>query len=358
MEILNDIYSTLKSMVPSIKALIVILAVLIVVRIILNRKYRGSLDLKFRRQIVTLLILFVGMLAIILVLPLSDSERGQLLSLIGILLSAAIALSSTTILGNLIAGFMLRAIRHFRAGDFIRVGDYFGRVSDRGLFHIEVQTEDRDLTTFPNMYLVTNPVTVSRSSGTVISATVSLGYEVPRKKAQGLLARAAEDAALVEPFVHVIELGDFSVTYRVAGLLKEVKQLISARSKLRELMLDRLHEAGIEIVSPTFMNQRPLKDGQVFIPQREHHDTADPEKSYSELPEEVVFDKAEEAESTEKLKERYKNLGEELETLKESLGKAGAEEKDSLKKRIESIKNRRDRLADIVERRREDKNKD
>lgn len=358
MEILNEIYSSLKSMVPSIEALIVILVVLTVVRIILNRKYRGSLELKFRRQIVTLLILFIGMLAIIMVLPLSSSARGQLLSLIGILLSAAIALSSTTILGNLIAGFMLRAIRHFRAGDFIRVGEYFGRVSDRGLFHIEVQTEDRDLTTFPNMYLVTNPVTVSRSSGTIISATVSLGYEVPRKKVQELLARAAEDAKLIEPFVQVIELGDFSVTYRAAGLLKEVKQLITARSKLRELMLDRLHEAGIEIVSPTFMNQRQLKADQVFIPQREHNGSGEPEKPYSELPEDVVFDKAEEAESTEKLKERYQNLGEELETLKESLGNADAEEKESLKKRITNIEKRRDRLADIIERRREEKNKD
>ena len=354
MEILTDIYSTLKPVVPSVEALIATLVVLIIVRIILNRKYKGALELKFRRQIITLLILFVGMLAIILVLPMSDSKRGQLLSLIGILLSAAIALSSTTILGNLIAGFMLRAIRHFKAGDFIRVGDYFGRVSDRGLFHIEVQTEDRDLTTFPNMYLVTNPVTVSRSTGTIISSTVSLGYDVPRKNVQNILLSAAEDAKLEEPFVHVMELGDFSVTYRIAGLLKEVKQLISARSKLRELMLDKLHESGIEIVSPTFMNQRQLKPERVFIPESVDQ-KSEPEPAYTDLPEDVVFDKAEEAESTEKLKERHDKLGEELSALKETLGDADGDEKENIKSRISNIEDRRERLADIIERRRQEK---
>jgi len=37
------------------------------------------------------------------------------------------------------------------------VGDYFGRVTERGLFHVEIQTEDRDLATLPNMFLVSQP---------------------------------------------------------------------------------------------------------------------------------------------------------------------------------------------------------
>ena len=62
-----------------------------------------------------------------------------------------------------------------------------------------------------------------------------------------LLIDAAKKAELGDPFVHVTDLGDFSITYRVAGLLAEVKRLISARSKLRTCVLDALHEAGIEV---------------------------------------------------------------------------------------------------------------
>ena len=44
----------------------------------------------------------------------------------------------------------------------------FGRVTERGLFHTEIQTEDRDLVTLPNLYLVTNPVKVVRTFLTVL----------------------------------------------------------------------------------------------------------------------------------------------------------------------------------------------
>ena len=70
-------------------------------------------------------------------------------------------------------------MRNFRPGDFVRVGERLGRVTERGLFHTEIQTEDRDLTTLPNLYLVTNPVTVVRASGTIVSTTVD-GTAKPR----------------------------------------------------------------------------------------------------------------------------------------------------------------------------------
>jgi small-conductance mechanosensitive channel len=233
MQILENVYNWALPSLPNVAGLVVALIVLYVVRLILNRRFKGKLEFRFRRQIATMILTLIALFVIILLLPISETSRGQLLSLLGILLSAAIALSSTTLLGNLMAGMMLRAIRNFRAGDFIEVGEHFGRVSDRGLFHVEIQTEDRDLTTLPNLYLVTHPVSVSRSSGTIITATVSLGYDVPHRRIEELLLEAAAMAELQEPFVQVVDLGDFSVTYRVAGLLTEVKQIISARSKLR-----------------------------------------------------------------------------------------------------------------------------
>ena len=96
------------------------------------------------------------------------------------------------------AGFMLRGVNNFKLGDFLRVGEQFGRVTERGFFHTEIQTENRDLTTLPNIYLVSQPVTVVRSSGTVISAEVSLGYDVPVESTKRLLAQAAVDVELAD----------------------------------------------------------------------------------------------------------------------------------------------------------------
>jgi small-conductance mechanosensitive channel len=351
MEILQSFFDGLKSILPAGIALVVSVIVVYAIRLFMEKRYQNAPGHPFRRQVITIFLSFAALLVIILALPISDNTRGQLLSLIGILLSAAIALSATTFIGNAMAGMMLRAVRSFRSGDFIRVGDHFGRISERGLFHIEIQTEDRDLTTMPNLYLVTNPVRVIRSSGTIISTEVSLGYDLNRTDIENLLLKAAKKIELEEPFVHVTRLGDFSVTYRIAGLLREVKQYISARSRLHKTILDCLHEGGVEIVSPTFMNTRALSESKKFIPRVDL--TAGTGKVADEAkPEDIVFDKADQAESVEILRERYEALGKEIESVKERYKQA--EEKtsrDEMNLHIEWLEGRRQRLADIIKKR-------
>ena len=358
MEILQTFFEYLKPVVPTGIALVIVIVVLYSVRYVLDKRYAGSLNLKFRRQVATIVLAFAGLLAIIMVLPIDNVRRGQLLSLLGILLSAAIALSSTTLLGNAMAGFMLRAIRNFKPGDFIKVGEHFGRVSDRGLFHVEIQKEDRDLVTIPNIYLVTNPVKVSRSSGTIVSAEVSLGYDVARSEAEKLLLSAGDAAELEEPFTQVLELGDFSVTYRISGLLKETREIISARSRLREAMLDTLHQGGVEIVSPTYMNTRALSERQRMIPRVKAARADEEDMGDTSVPEELVFDKADQAESLEKMKERYEEFGKEIEETKKRLDDAVYDsERDALKGEIARLEVSRKRLAEYIKKREEKKEK-
>ena len=302
----------------------------------LERRLESLPGKRLRNQLVMVALTFVGLLVIIMVLPIGDTSRGQLLSLLGILLSAAIALSATTFVGNAMAGLMLRGTRSFRGGDFLQIGEHFGRVSERGLFHLELQTEDRDLLTLPNLYLVTQPYRVVRASGTIVAATVSLGYDVPRARVAKLLAAAAGEAGLDEPFVQVRELGDFAVTYRVAGLLTEVKNLISARSLLREKALDGLHRGGVEIVSPNFMNTRSVPDGKTFIPPVE---AAPGGEAAAAAVESVAFDKADEAEKLDQDREAHRRLGEELQEIEEKLKAAGG---DAERRELEG---ERDRLA-------------
>lgn len=253
--------------------------------------------------------------ATVLSLPIGDSARGQLLGLLGLLVTAAVALSSTTFLGNAMAGIMLRAVRNFALGDYIRVGEFAGRVSERGILHTEIQTEDSDLTTLPNLYLVTHAVTVLRSSGTVVSATVSLGYDVDHHDVERHLIEAAKRAGLSDAFVRVDDLGDYAITYRAAGILTEVNHLLSARSDIRKAMLDSLHEAGIEIVSPTFMNQRILGEDVAFVPSEQ---TRRVRSLSSSSPDDRIFDKAELAEVLAKLRKQTEVQEAELETLKKS----------------------------------------
>lgn len=330
---MSDYIDIAKGFIPLLVTLSVVVLILSSTNFILRRRWQNNRDAQFRFQLIMLALTFAGILAAIVALPINDAVRGQLLSLIGILLSAAIALSSTTFIGNIMAGIMLKIVRKVRPGDFITVADLTGRITEMDLLHTEIQTEFRDLVTVPNIYMVTHPLQVVRASGSIITAEVSLGFDVSHNRAGEVLRAAAEKSGLKDCFVHVRELGDFSVTYRVAGLLEDIQSLISARSKLRMAMLDGLHEAGIEIVSPNFMNTRALTEGQKIIP-RGSRARKDAEQVQAE---DIAFDKAEDAASAEKLRLAIEKIDEELARMAETPDPASERKTERLLKKKEQL---------------------
>jgi small conductance mechanosensitive channel len=296
----------------------------------------------FPRQLIMLGLTLLGILASVFFLPISDSLRNQLMGLIGIVISGIFAFSSTTVISNLMAGVLLRITKPFRIGDFIRIGDHFGRVSERGLFDTEIQTETRELIALPNTYCISNPVATIRSSGTIISASLSLGYDLDHRRIESLLMEAAQSCGLSEPFVHILELGNFSVTYRVSAFLEEPKRLISARSNLYACILDTLHSHDIEIMSPSFMNQRKISDNAKIIPTT--IDVTTPKEPEASA-ENIAFDKAEQAEKLENDKLQVKQ---EIEKLEETLKQVTNEEEKKVKN--EALEEMKGRLKSLEER--------
>ncbi len=351
MENLAQIVELLRHWIPFLITLLIAIVILTLLHRLLIKRQPPTSGSMVTRQLLITAIAGVFVVLLILELPMDNEPRGQLMSLLGILVTAAIALSSTTFLGNAMAGVMLRSIRNFKAGDFIVVDAHRGRVSELGLLRTEIQTERRNLTTFPNLFLVTNPVTVVRGSGTFISATVSLGYDVPREKVEEQLVEAAINAGLTDPFVFVLELGDFSISYQVAGFLEEVKYLISAESELRECMLDSLHHAGIEIVSPTFMNQRQQPLDKVFIPRGSRPTKTKPPATDESRPEERMFDKAEIAESEAKAEEQLKAVIAEIDALDKR--EDGRADDAILEARFSELQARRAEIEAEIERHKE-----
>lgn len=326
---MNELISLASRILPYLPTVVVVALTVVgwrLARVLLDDQSGPTTGRAFRVQIVQLVMLLLATVIVLVVLPVDPQLRGQLLGLFGIVLSAAIALASTTFVGNVMAGMMLEALRNFRTGDFVQVQDQFGRVTGRNLLSTEIQTEDRDLVTLPNLYLVSNPVRVVRSSGTLVSAEVSLGYDVAAERVERLLLAAAEHAGLADPFVLAMNLGDFAVTYRVGGLLGEVEHLLTARSRLRRSMLQGLHADGVEIVSPSFMNQRALDPSAPVIARPE---PAAPPAAPDDEPllEDVAFDKAEDAEDLEQLAAAHGRVREAIAALAEADGSLTADER-------------------------------
>jgi small-conductance mechanosensitive channel len=286
----------------------------------------------FRRQMVLTFLALFFIVAVIVTAPLKENMQGNLISLFGIAVTAVIALSSTTLASNAMAGLMLRAVRNFKRGDYIRCGDFLGRVTERGLFHTEIQNERSDLITLPNLHLATNPVTVIRPSGTFVSARLSLGYDLQHNEIEKLLIEAAGRAGLVEAFVRIRALGDFSVTYEVSGQLDDTKKFLGSKSALHRAVLDTLHRAGIEIVSPTFMNQRQIKDSRAFVPEIQAEAPADPKRDRG--PDSLVFDKADQVEKVEDLRARLTALDKEIADLTAQVKATEGDEAEKIQETI------------------------
>ncbi|WP_293267747.1 mechanosensitive ion channel domain-containing protein [Neptunomonas sp.] len=331
---------------PSLAISVVVIALLLTANwALLGRHPELGNEKKLPRQLTLLALTLIGFVVITFALPVSDTARNQVITLVGVLLSGIVAFSSTTFVANFMAGIMLRMNRPFKTGDFIRVEDYFGRVSERGLFDTEIQSEHRALITLPNLYLVSRPVEVISKSGAIISSTLTLGYDIHYSRIESLLILAAKATDLKDPFVQVIELGNDAVTYRVSGLLVDVKSMLTTRSQLHRAMLDALHDGAVEIISPTFVNQRRLDDHLKIVPGAGIRESV----KASTTPEEIVFDKAEKAEQQEAAQDRLKK---ELQVLGDQLNASSGDEKAKIELHIEQI---RQQLENVSEQRKKAK---
>lgn len=257
---------------------------------------------------------------------------------LGVIISGTIALSASSFLGNAFAGLMLRTIRKFRTNDFIRINNFYGAVTERNLFHVEIQTEKRGLVTLPNLYVITNPIEVFPRENRIISAEVELRYDISRNLAAAYLKEAARLAELERPYVYILSLNGQSISYQINGFLPEDKSKLALtyRSSLHAMILDVFQQHRIQVVTPDIATQ--IDPGEkVFIPPQVKLPKQLSNSTY--IPEEMIFEKAIKAENREDLKERLEQLNHLVKLAEQNLSRAkDAERKRNAQQRLEKLK--------------------
>jgi hypothetical protein len=108
-------------------------------------------------------------------------------------------------------------------------------------------------------------------------------------------------------------------------------------------MLDALHGAGVEALSPTFMNQRAVAGERRIIP------AAAPTPS-GEVPEQVIFDKAVAAQTREELAREDERLRERLDGLEHEIGASEGPRRQALERELGAVHSRRNQIADALAR--------
>ena len=348
---MEQLINILKSLFEPVFIIIVLIIMLLANSWIFKKLKSTKIYGNILKNSIATLIIFIGILIFILSFPIDKTLKGQILSFLAIVVSAGIALSSTTVLGNLIAGIMNNSMNRFRNGDLIKIGDFQGRVTKKSIFHTEIQLEDSNFITIPNLYIATNPVKLTRKTDTVISTSVSLGYDISRITIEESLKEAAILTGLTDPYVYITNLGDFSVSYKIHGFLDDSSKYFSTNSLLNANVMDVLHKRKIEIVSPTFMNQINASD-KVFIPKEiVKTKTSRNEKK----PEDLIFDEAIKSDKNENNKDKLKKLTEQQKLLRKKQKDLTKEEEiDKNESSIKNIDKLKLKVEESIEKQNED----
>ncbi|WP_108822599.1 mechanosensitive ion channel family protein [Dysgonomonas sp. Marseille-P4361] len=211
-------------------------------------------------------LLYVFMIAMIYpYLPGADSGAFQGIS---IFVGLIVSLGSSSAIANIIAGLVITYMRPFRIGDRIKLGDTEGHVVEKTPFVTRIKTPKNEIITIPNSSIMSsNTVNYSESAkayGLIIHTPVTYGYDVPWEKAHEVLIAAAKDTHGVmkhpAPFVLETKLDDFYVIYQINAYIKNADKLAQLYSDLHQQIQIKSNEAGLELVSPQYIEQRKARE--------------------------------------------------------------------------------------------------
>ncbi|MDH0734102.1 mechanosensitive ion channel family protein [Pseudomonas sichuanensis] len=199
-------------------------------------------------------------------LPGADTEAFKGLS---VLIGLMISLGATSVVGQAAAGLILTYTRTLRPGEYVRIGEHEGTVTELGMFTTTIRTGLGEVLTLPNS-MITGAVTknysrVVQGQGYVVDTTVTIGYDTPWRQVEAMLLEAARrtDGVLDTPRPQVFQtaLSDFYPEYRL------VAQAVPSEPRPRAELLTLLHaniqdvfnEYGVQIMSPHYLGD-PAQD--------------------------------------------------------------------------------------------------
>jgi small-conductance mechanosensitive channel len=182
---------------------------------------------------------------------------------LSVLIGLMISLGASSVVGQAAAGLILTYTRTLRPGEFVRIGEYEGTVTELGMFTTRIRTGLGEVLTVPNS-MITGTVTKNYSRtvqgpGYVVDTVVTIGYDTPWRQVEAMLLEAARrtPGVLEVPPAQVFQtaLSDFYPEYRL------VAQAIPSQPRPRAVLLSMLHaniqdvfnEHGVQIMSPHYL---------------------------------------------------------------------------------------------------------
>lgn len=193
-------------------------------------------------------------------LPGSHTEAFKGLSVI---LGLMVSIGASGIVGQIASGVMIVYTYALKKGEYVRIQDYEGTVTELGLFVTRLRTGLGEEIAIPNALVLGNVTRnysrLQEGKGYVLDTTVTIGYDTPWRQVHALLTEAAGTIPeiMADPAAYVVQtaLDDFYVAYKLVVCVNTDVPATRARvaSDLHAAIQDAFNRHGVQIMSPHYL---------------------------------------------------------------------------------------------------------
>src|SRR5690606_33516183 len=129
-------------------------------------------------------------LGAVIAYPLLPWARSALFQGMSVVLGLGVSLASAGLVSQWISGLVILYSRSFKVGDFVIIGEVEGFVTEMGSLATKLRTVRREEITLPNAVLTSDRLTnlprLGAESGSLLSTSLAIGYDVPWAQVRAL----------------------------------------------------------------------------------------------------------------------------------------------------------------------------
>ena len=205
---------------------------------------------------------FIWLFALALAYPHLPGSNSDAFKGLSVLVGLMFSLGGASTIGQAASGLILTYAGTFKVGEYVRIGDQEGTVTDVGAFQTRLRTGMGVEVVMPNGAVIGSVIhnysRVVKGSGFVVDAMVTIGYDAPWRQVHALLIQAAgaTEGVLRDPVPQVFQtaLSDFYVEYRLVCVASadQPRPRAEVMSALHAAIQDAFHAAGVQIMSPHY----------------------------------------------------------------------------------------------------------
>jgi small-conductance mechanosensitive channel len=182
---------------------------------------------------------------------------------VSVLVGLMVSLGGASVIGQAFSGLILMYSGVFRTGDYVRIGDVEGTVTQLSMFTTHLRTGmGEEITLSNSAVMAATTKNYSRAvpgTGYVVDTTVTIGYGTPWRQVEAMLLEAAhrtqDIAQEPAPIVRQTALSDYYVEYRLAAYtpVERPAPRVEVLHRLHASIQDVFNEYGVQIMSPHYV---------------------------------------------------------------------------------------------------------